>query len=384
MRRRRIRQTLLIAGALLGLAVLAFFFAVPRVVARRMNPVVGRPRQVSPAAAKLHARLRVADLHADSLLWGRDLVQRSSEGHVDLPRLEEGRVALQVFDVVTKTPRGQNIERNDDRTDQILPLAIAQRWPRAAWSSMKERALFQARRLDETVARSGGRLRLVKRAADLEAARGAVACVLGLEGAQALEGDLGNLDALYDAGFRVMSPSHFYDTEVGGSAAGVKKGGLTALGRAWVARMEERRMVIDVAHASERTIDDVLALAKRPLIVSHGGLRGSCANQRNLRDDQARRIAAGGGLIGVGYWRVAVCGDDAAAVARAIVYAVRLVGAEHVALGSDFDGAIAAPFDAAGLAQLTDALLAAGLSEAAIRKVMGENELAFFAAMLPP
>jgi membrane dipeptidase len=127
----------------------------------------------------------------------------------------------------------------------------------------------------------------------------------------------------------------------------------------------------------------VLAQARRPLIVSHGGLRGQCKNQRNLRDDQARRIAAGGGLIGIGYWSVAVCGDDAAAVARAIAYAVRLLGAEHVALGSDFDGAIGAPFDAAGLAQLTDALLAAGLDEETIRKVMGENELRFFAAALP-
>jgi microsomal dipeptidase-like Zn-dependent dipeptidase len=70
-------------------------------------------------------------------------------------------------------------------------------------------------------------------------------------------------------------------------------------------------------------------------------------------------------------------------VARAIAYAAELVGAEHVALGSDFDGAIGAPFDAAGLAQLTGALLAAGLSADDIKKVMGENELAFFAAALP-
>jgi membrane dipeptidase len=387
---RRIGKIPLIAAALLLLAVLTFFCGVPPVVAERMNRVTQPRRPVSPAAAALHARLRVADLHADSLLWGRDLLERSRQGHVDLPRLVEGRVVLQLFDVVTKTPRGQNIERNDDSTDNILLLALAQRWPLPALRSLLARALFQAGRLQDNVARSAGRLRWIKSGAELRAflagdepQRGVVACLLGLEGAQALEGKLENLDVLYDAGYRVISPSHFFDTAIGGSAAGVHKAGLTALGRAWLAKMEHKKMIVDVAHASEATVDDVLALASRPIIVSHTGLRGNCKNQRNLRDDQARRIAAGGGLIGIGFWDVAVCGRDAAAVARAIVYAVRLVGVEHVALGSDFDGAIAAPFDAAGLSQLTGALLATGLSEHEIEQVMGENELRFFAAQLP-
>ena len=110
----------------------------------------------------------MADLHADSLLWGRDLLERGSRGHVDVPRLLEGGVALQAFTIVSKVPRGLNIERNDDRSDQIRLLAIASRWPTATWTSLRERALYQARRFDDLAARSEGRLTAIRSSADLE------------------------------------------------------------------------------------------------------------------------------------------------------------------------------------------------------------------------
>ena len=121
----------------------------------------------------------------------------------------------------------------------------------------------------------------------------------------------------------------------------------------------------------------------RPVIVSHTGVRGTCDNNRNLSDEQLRAIARTGGVIGIGYWPTAVCGKDAASIARAIMHATRVVGAEHVALGSDFDGAVPVPFDTTGLALIVDALLAEGMGEGDIRLVMGESALRVFNETLP-
>src|SRR5208283_3654941 len=169
--------------------------------------------------------------------------------------------------------------------------------------------------------------------------------LLSIEGAHALDGKVENLDVLYRAGYRMMSPSHFFDNDIGGAAAGVNKIGLTDKGREWVRQMEARHMIVDLAHASPRTIADVLAIATRPVVVSHTGVKGTCNNNRNLSDDQIRAVAARGGLIGIGYWDTATCGTDARAIVKAMRYVSGLVGVEHVALGSDFDGAITAPFD---------------------------------------
>ncbi len=206
---------------------------------------------------------------------------------------------------------------------------------------------------------------------------------LGLEGAQALEGKMENLDRVYDAGYRMISPSHFFDTEIGGSAAGEKKIGLTSLGREWVGRMEAKHMIIDLAHASSATIRDVTAMATRPVLVSHTGVRGTCDNNRNLSDEQLRAVARTGGIVGIGYWDTAICGNDAAAIARAIRYAVGVIGVEHVALGSDFDGAVTEPFDASGMVLITEALLKQGLTEDEIAKIMGGNVVRFLGENLP-
>ena len=142
-------------------------------------------------------------------------------------------------------------------------------------------------------------------------------------------------------------------------------------------------MIVDLAHASETAIDDVLAMSDRPVIVSHTGVKGTCDNGRNLSDLQIEQITDNGGLIGIGFWSTAVCGTDATAIVRAIRYVVDLVGVEHVALGSDFDGAVGVPFDVSQLAILTETLLAEGFSDDEIRAVMGGNALAFFRQNLP-
>jgi microsomal dipeptidase-like Zn-dependent dipeptidase len=171
----------------------------------------------------------------------------------------------------------------------------------------------------------------------------------------------------------MMGLAHFFDNRFAGSAHGVDKYGLTAEGRALVPYLEDHSVLVDLAHASPRTIRDVLAIARRPVVVSHTGVRGTCPGRRNLDDEELAGIAATGGVVGIGFWDTAVCDASAPGIARAIRYAVDKVGAEHVALGSDFDGAVATPFDAAGMAQITQALLDSGMAEPEIRLVMGGN-----------
>ena len=379
----------LIAIVVAGLV--AFFTVVPWYVDRSHNALhAGEPHQSSISAQSLHTRLRISDLHADSLLWDRDLLKENTWGHVDIPRLIKGNIALQAFSVVTKTPRGANIERNSATTDNIRLLSIAQRWPPRTWTSLKERAVYQAQKLHDFAARSNGTLVIVKSRADLQAylARrrtGArvTAGWLSIEGAHALEGELANIEELYNAGFRMIAPSHLADSEIGASASGESKGGLSQLGADWVRAMDSKKMIIDLAHASAKTIDDVLNLTTRPVIVSHTGVKGTCNNNRNLTDEQLKRIARGGGLIGIGFWEYATCGKDVQSIVRAIRYTGELVGVDHVALGSDWDGYVATPIDAAQISALTGALQQAGVSDGDVAKIMGENVIAFLGRNLP-
>lgn len=372
--------------------VAAFFLFTPGLVERKYNRTLHRPPYtVSPKARALHEQLFVADLHADSLLWSRDLLRRGDYGNLDVPRLIEGGIALQAFTIVTKAPRFVNFESDENDFDNVTPLIIAQRWPVKTWTSLTQRALYQAHKLRDLSQHSGGSLVIIQSASDLSSYlqrrtndRRVVAAFLGVEGAHALDGKLENLDLLYDAGVRMMAPTHYFDNEFGGSAQGLHKGGLTEKGRELIRRMEQRQMIVDLAHASDRTISDVVRMSTRPVIVSHTGVKGTCDNPRNLGDEQLKSIAATGGVIGIGYWETATCGDDAQAIARAIRYTADLIGIEHVALGSDFDGAVATAFDTTGVAQVTDALLAQGFSEDQIKLVMGGNVFRLLTQTLPP
>ena len=381
-----------LASALAALALLfllAFAF-LPALVEGALNRVGRRP----PYAAQPWARELMrdsVDLHADPLLWGRDLLQRSTRGQVDVPRLQEAGAALQVFGAVTQSPLGMNVARNEAAApDVISALAFISRWPRPTWSSRRARALFEALRLREMEQRSGGALVPVRSRAELQAllaqrALGsqAVGALLALEGSQALEGDLASVDMLYDAGFRMMAPTHFTDTEISGSAHGVSHGGLSALGRDWLRKLEERKIIVDLAHASAQTVDDVLASATRPVVVSHTGVKATCDSPRNLADAQLAALKKNGALIGIGYFRWAVCGDDALAIARAMRRAAGVVGVDHLALGSDFDGAVKTPFDVTGLPLLAEALRAERFTDAEIRAIASQNALRFLLAQLP-
>lgn len=382
-------------AAIVVLGALGFFLFAPGIAERGQNPVAEHgPWPVSPAAAAMHERLIIGDWHADSLLWDRDLTRRASRGQVDLPRLAEGNVALQVFTTVTKSPAGLNYVKNAaDARDDITLLSIAQLRPFRSWLDLTERALEQARQLALAEERAPGMLKIVRSRADLEAvlARRAegervVGGLLGAEGGHALGGDLANLDRLYDAGFRLIGLTHFFDNELGGSLHGeaAQDRGLTDFGRAVVARMVEKRMVIDLAHASPEMAQEVLDMVDVPVVVSHTGIHSQCRTVRNFPDDLMRRVAEGGGVIGIGFWKEVTCDDAPAGIAASIVAAIGVVGEDHVSLGSDFDGAVETSFDVSELAALTQALIDRGLPEPVIAKVMGGNMIRLLGAVLPP
>ena len=350
---------------------------------------------IGAGAATIHQELLVADLHADSLLWSRNLLTRHWRGHADLPRLADGRVGLQVFSVVTSVPAGAGNEHNAPGLDLIGPLAIAQGWPWRTWASPYERALHQASRLDRAAADSSARILRVRRRADLsrlELARdearvkglaAPIGALLSLEGADALGGRPERLEQLFAAGFRIIGLVHLVDGRLGGSAQGVNGGGLTQEGQMMLEQIRRLGMIPDLAHASPALIRDVLAQFPGPVLVSHTGLAGACAGPRNLDDDLVREIVAAGGLIGIGFWPAAVCGRMVGDVVAAIRHAISVVGIDHVALGSDFDGAVTSPIDAAGLERLTEGLLEAGLTREDLVRVMGANAMRFFRFALP-
>ena len=379
-------------AALTAIAAVLVLLLAPGIVERQANTVV--PHSAWPVSAPtlaLHRALTIVDLHADTLLWQRNLRDASDQGQVDLTRLEKGNVALQVFSSVTKTPRDQNYDHNSGDTDNITLLAIGQLQPLRTWRSLLERSLWHAEKLRRAEAASDGRLRIVRSAADLDRlladrARGkrVTGALLSVEGLHNLEGRAANLDVLYDAGFRMAGLAHFFDNALAGSMHGEQQGGLTPFGRDIIRAMEARGMIVDVAHASHASIAGILAFARRPVVASHTGVKATCDRNRNLSDDEIRAIAANGGLIGIGYWEEAVCATTPAATARAIKHVRDLVGVQHAALGSDFDGAVATGFDTSELAAVTEALVDLGFSDAEIAAVMGGNAVRLLRQGLPP
>ncbi|MWV28697.1 dipeptidase [Aurantiacibacter rhizosphaerae] len=376
------KRVLIGFGGVILLAAIAFFTLAPGVVERQRNQIDAKPLpQISAEARALHETLRVVDLHGDTLLWQRDMLEPAERGHIDLPRLQQGNVTLQVFSSVTKTPKNQNYDSNTDETDNITLLAIGQLQPVRTWGSLLERTLWHGEKLERAAQGSDGRLTLVRTPADIVPVRAPdvadppVAAMLSVEGLHNLEGDLANLDVLYDAGVRMAGLVHFFDNDLAGSMHGVAKSGLTPMGRDTVQQMEAMGMIVDIAHCSHACVADVLAMATRPVVSSHGGVQATCPVNRNLTDEEIRGLARTGGVIGIGYWPGAVCDTSPQAIVAAMAHVRDLVGIGHVALGSDFDGSVTTGFDTAQLAQVTQALMDAQFSAEEIRAVMGGNAL---------
>lgn len=371
----------------------AIEFIVPSVVENGRNKVKPHDTyQISQEAQALHETIPVSDLHSDTMLWKRDLNSRGTRGHVDVPRMQESNMAIQMFTAVTKSPSGQNYESNTGESDNITTLALAQLWPWKTLDSLLQRALYQAEKLKNFAAASNGNLIFVtdkQGLAEVLSKRDSVqtnkpvAALYGVEGAHALDGELSNVDVLFDAGVRMLGITHFFDNKLGGSLHGITGAGLTQFGRDVVVRAVELGMIIDIAHVSPKAVDEILLLSKRPVILSHGGMKGVCDTPRNLEDALMKRVAATGGLVGIGFWDGAACDISPEGVIKSIRYAIDLLGVDHVALGSDWDGATEVVIDASELAILTQTMLEQGFSETEIRKVMGENTVAFLLEHLP-
>jgi len=322
----------------------------------------------SHEARALLAEHPAIDLHADTLLWahwlGYDVHRRHTPpfpraafgGHVDLPRMLEGGMGAQFFGLVS------------------LPLM-------RKTSGLARSVHAQIDVLDEAILRRPTSLGKVRTAEELEAGRaeGRVGALLGIEGAHALEGELDNLDAFARRGVRYLGLLHFSANEAGYPAYGRGRhdsDGLTSWGHALVERCEDKGVLVDLAHINRAGFLDACVQAKRPLIVSHTGVTGAFSHWRNIDDDQLRAVAGKGGCVGVIFCPRYLGGDGLEPVVRHIRHVLDVAGEDTPALGSDWDGFIipTRPLcDPLGLPLLVEALLADGVSERAVGKILRGN-----------
>jgi membrane dipeptidase len=316
----------------------------------------------------LHDDAIVVDLHADSLIQERavgyrldarhhqPLLERLGFFHADLPRLREGGVTAQFFGLVT------------------FPLPEA---------GCADACLRQADRLREVADANG--LVWARTADDVRLAKrdGRLAVFTGVEGAHNLEGRLETLDAFHRAGVRYVGLAHFTSNAVCAPSGGMGASAtapLTDFGREVVREMNGRRMIVDLAHVGRAAFLEACAASGRPVIVSHTGIAAARPLWRNIDDDQIRAVAATGGVIGIIFaWRY--LGERRGGVemlAPHLEHVRKLVGARHLALGSDFDGAIEPVRGLENVSKLravTELLQGLRWSEDEIRGMLGENVL---------
>jgi membrane dipeptidase len=312
----------------------------------------------------LHRSALVFDGHCDTLLalveGTRRFVERSSAGHVDLPRLREGGVDAQIFACCVGGPQAER------------PLV---------------RFLRMADALHREVEAHPEHLRLARCAADVEKAKaaGQVACILSMEGAEPLEGELAVLRMLYRLGLRnlglVWSGRNALGSAVFGD--GIDDAGLSDFGRQVVREANRLGLMVDVSHLNERGFWDVVELTERPIVASHSNARALFDHPRNLWDEQIRAIAETGGLVGVVFTFLTPQGTRATLdhVLEQVDHMVSLVGPDHVGLGSDFDGIRQTPVgleDVSRLGAVTQGLLERGYREEDVRKILGLNWLRVF------
>jgi membrane dipeptidase len=363
---------------------------------------------VSAQAHDLHFDSIVVDTHDDTtqrLLDPKfDFGARHTDGSVDIPRMRDGGMDAIFFSIwIPGTVTG--------------PAAV-------------QRALTQIAAVRETVARHPNDLVLCMTSAEVRQARAnkKIAALIGVEGGHMINSSLANLDKFYTLGVRYMTLTHTVNTDWADSS-GDKPAhdGLTPFGKQVVAEMNKLGMIVDISHVADKTFYDVLAASQAPLIASHSSCRALCTHPRNMTDDMIKALAAKGGVIQINYHvgflsqefqdaskanpelgkqieaeaKKRCAGNEACELIEAdkitrdyvaqgklprvdwtaiidhIDHAVKLVGADHVGLGSDFDGADM-PYgmeDATHLPQITSALLAKGYSPADIQKILGGNTL---------
>lgn len=364
--------------------------------------------KVSQQAHDLHFSSIVVDTHDDTTQRLLDpkfnLGARHTDGSIDIPRMREGGLDAIFFSIwIPGTVTG--------------PAAV-------------RRAEDQIAAVRQAVARNPNDLVLCTTADEIRAAKKSkkIAVLMGVEGGHMINNSLATLDQFFTLGVRYMTLTHTVNTEWADSS-GDKPAhdGLTPFGRQVVAEMNKLGMMVDISHVSDKTFYDVLAVSEAPVIASHSSCRALCTAPRDMTDDMIKALAAKGGVIQINYHvgflsqkfqdaskanpelgkqieaeaKKRCAGNEACELIEAdkitrdyvaqgklprvdwteiinhIDHAVKLVGAEHVGLGSDFDGADM-PYgmeDATHLPQITSALLAKGYSPADIQKILGGNTL---------
>jgi membrane dipeptidase len=363
---------------------------------------------------RLHQEAVVVDLHSDTplrMVKGLDFSQRDTTGHMDLPRLREGGIDIQVFAcfVATETPPDQCRLTVDELIDT----------------------------LEAQISSNAERIAVCTTAAQAESIiqAGKIAAFIGVENGVAINNSLENLQHFYERGVRYMTLTHTSSNEWCISSADTAPAfhGLTDFGRSVITRMNELGMIADVSHASVSAVEEVLKVTTDPVIASHSCVYDICAHDRNLTGEQIRAIAATGGVIGINFFsgylspgnswiqiadsiyeehraeidsitelypedrekrrhalmpirearnrKTAKLGIDVGTGVDHIDYIVHLAGADHVGLGSDFDGVSSMP---AGLADcsmvpnITKELVRRGYSDEDIGKILGGNFMRVF------
>ncbi len=311
------------------------------------------------------ARIPVVDAHCDTvhrMLRGHPFLEGSPEDQVDLPRLREGGVRFQVFALWVEP---------DFKPERALGRALQ------LWDA-----------LQRTVDRSGGRLRLCRRAADLGAARNevGVGAIVGLEGAEAIGTDLSVLRALHALGLRVLGLTWNERNALADGAGEARAGGgLTAAGRSVVAECNRLGIVLDASHLCERSFWDLLEHSRQPVIASHSNAHALCPHERNLRDEQIRALAAAGGVMGCNFYAAFLDPDpgraDVGRVCDHIDHVCAVAGPRHIGLGSDFDGIARAPRgleDCSRFPAVAEELLRRGHPAEDVGRILGGNFLRVF------
>ena len=363
-------------------------------------------------ALSIHRRAVAVDMHADTVQFvideGADISRPTETTHLDAPRMREGGLDAQFFSVWVEpefygTGGEQAIARADAQVEAVRALAV--RHP-ALWT-------------------------FATTAADIRRAHeeGKLAALLGLEGGYAIDERLENVGRYYEMGVRYMSLTWTVSLPWAGSSgdAAGRGRGLSEFGREVVGEMNRLGMMVDVSHVSDPTFWDIVETTRKPIVATHSNARALVAEPRNLTDDMIRAVAETGGVVCVVFypafvepgWRAkreAVDAEIAAAVGEAgqratgrgsfrriardrvrereyarrlpavplarvvdhIDHMVRLVGVEHVGVGSDFDGIQAVPAGLASVADfpaLTAELLRRGYTAADVEKILGGNIL---------
>ena len=320
-------------------------------------------------ARAFHDEICVLDLHADTakLMERLDyrLVDRHERsmprpvnylGHVDLPRLREGGVAAQFFSFWTVPYPERGCAASVDRQLDALDRAMHDAPEQLTW------------------ARTGHDIRAAK-------ARGQIAALGGIEGGQALEGDLARIEPFARRGVRYLGLLHFSANAIGAPAKGRGadgQRGLTGFGRDVIRECERTGIIVDLAHINRRGFFDALEVATLPLMVSHTGVLGVHEHWRNIDDEQIRAVAKVGGCIGIIFAKRFLGGASLESVVDHLLHVLDVGGEDVPALGSDFDGFVVPPVgleDISCMPNLTAALSRRGVGPRVLAKILGGNAL---------